>query len=453
MKLSEFLNTDYCNYAAYDNSRKICSLIDGQKISARKVLNTVIKDNINKDIKVENLMSRVSEQNEYLHGANSLGGVIVNMAIRYVGTNNIPLLHNEGNFGSRFINENSAVRYIFTRKEPILDYIFKKEDFPILNEQSFEGTKIEPRYFVPIIPLLLANGTEGISVGFAQLILPRNPTELVKFILDFLNDKKPDIYKLNPYYKGFNGTIERDPECYTRYFIKGCFKRENTTNITITELPIKYQLSSGLKQSYIDVLDELEDKKIIKGFKDESTDDIFCFKVKVSREFSELSDDEILNKLKLVQTEVENYTCLDENNKILETDNLNDIVYRYIAVRLNTYTLRKNYMLKIMSDDLKLMLSKYTFIKNVIDGNIVINNIPINNIYAELENIKNIIKQDDSFEYLLSIKASSFTKEYYLELKNKILALKAEFDALKLKSEKEIWKEEILQLKEKLSKI
>jgi DNA topoisomerase II len=442
MKLSDFLNTDYCNYAAYDNTRKIGSLVDGLKISARKVLNTVLKDNINKDIKVENLMSRVAEQNEYLHGASSLGGVIVNMARRYVGSNNnIPLLHNEGNFGTRFINENSATRYIYTRKEQILDYLFIKEDFPILIGQNFEGTKIEPRYFVPIIPLLLVNGSDGISVGFAQTILPRKPKDVINYLVDYLDNKQPDINKLLPYYKGFTGGISRDPESSTRFFIKGKFIRESTTNLVITELPVKYQL-----EQYLDVLDDLEERHIIKGFKDESTDDVFKFRIKITREFSELTDEEILLKLKLIQTESENYTCLDENNKIFEATDLNMLMQRYITIRLNTYTLRKNYMLKTLSEDLKLLISKYMFIKNVIEGTIKINNIPINDIYTCLATIKNIVKIDDSYEYLMNIKASNFTKEFYEELIGKIRKLKTEFDELKNKSEKDIWKEELLVL-------
>lgn len=449
MKLTEFLNSDYCNYAAYDNTRKVCSLIDGQKISARKVLNTIIKDNITKDIKVENLMSRVSEQNEYMHGAGSLGGVIVNMAKRYVGTNNLPLLYNEGNFGARFNNENSATRYIFTRKEPILDYIFIKDDFPILTEQIFEGTKIEPKYFVPIIPLLLANGTEGISVGFAQLILPRNPNEVIKYLLDYLDDKQPDINKLLPYYNGFTGRISRDPECSSRFFFKGTFVRENLTNITVTELPIKYDL-----EQYCNVLDDLCEKKIIKNYKDKSTstDDKFRFELRVTREFSELSDDEIMSKLKLVESVCENYTCLDENNRIFEADGLEELIERYIDIRLNTYILRKNYVLKTMSEELKMLISKYTFIKGVIEESIKINNIPLDEIYKTLESVKNIIKMDDSYDYLMSIKASSFTKDHYVDLKNKIIALKTEFDTLKQKDTRTIWKEELLQLKSKMNK-
>ena len=449
MKLTEFLNSDYCNYAAYDNTRKICSLIDGQKISARKVLNTIIKDNITKDVKVENLMSRVSEQNEYMHGAGSLGGVIVNMARRFVGTNNLPLLYNEGNFGARFNNENSATRYIFTRKEQVLDYIFIKEDFPVLIEQVFEGTKIEPKYFVPIIPLLLVNGSEGISVGFAQSILPRNPNEVIKYLLDYLDDKQPDINKILPYYNGFTGRISRDPESNTRFYIKGTFVRENLTNITVTELPIKYDL-----EQYCNVLDDLCEKKIIKSYKDKSTstDDKFRFELRVTREFSELNDDDILQKLKLIETVSENYTCLDENNRIFEADSLEELVERYIDIRLNTYILRKNYVLKTMSEELKMLISKYTFIKGVIEGSIKINNIPLDEIYKALENVKNVIKIDDSFDYLMSIKASSFTKDHYVDLKNKIMSLKGEFDALKEKDTRTIWKEELLQLKQKMNK-
>jgi len=148
----------------------------------------------------------------------------------------------------------------------------------------------------------------------------------------------------------------------------------------------------------------------------------------------------------------EHETCLDENNRIFEADSLDELIERYIDIRLNTYILRKNYVLKTMSEELKSLISKYTFIKGVIEGSIKINNIPLDEIYKSLETIKNIIKIDDSFDYLMSIKASSFTKDHYVDLKNKIIALKNEFDALKQKDTRTIWKEELLQLKSKLNK-
>jgi intein/homing endonuclease len=62
VQLSEFLKNDLVAYAAYDNVRKICNFIDGLKNSSRKVIYTVIKNNIKNDIKVNRLSSKVAEE-------------------------------------------------------------------------------------------------------------------------------------------------------------------------------------------------------------------------------------------------------------------------------------------------------------------------------------------------------------------------------------------------------
>ena len=43
MKLSEFFKHEYCDYASYDNYRKIGSCIDGLKPSSRKCIYSIIK--------------------------------------------------------------------------------------------------------------------------------------------------------------------------------------------------------------------------------------------------------------------------------------------------------------------------------------------------------------------------------------------------------------------------
>ena len=78
MKISEFYNTDYVDYASYDNLRKIASVIDGQKNTARKIVNTILDKRITTDIKVSQLSSKMAEHTEYLHGDAS--GVIVTLA-------------------------------------------------------------------------------------------------------------------------------------------------------------------------------------------------------------------------------------------------------------------------------------------------------------------------------------------------------------------------------------
>ena len=104
--LTDFFETDFVNYASYDNLRKIASYIDGQKNASRKILYTVLEKNIKDKLKVSQLGAKVSEFAEYLHG--SLDGVVVNLAQDFPGTNNIPLLQKKGNFGTRFAPEASA---------------------------------------------------------------------------------------------------------------------------------------------------------------------------------------------------------------------------------------------------------------------------------------------------------------------------------------------------------
>ena len=173
IKITDFFQNDYVDQASYDNLRKVASLVDGQKNAARKILYTILEKNIKDEIKVSQLGSKVAEFAEYLHG--SMDGVTINLAQNFPGTNNIPLLAREGNFGTRFSQSASAPRYIFTHGTKEFFELFKKEDNQVLIKQYFEGQQIEPMFYVPNLPILLINGSEGVSSGFAQKILPRNP--------------------------------------------------------------------------------------------------------------------------------------------------------------------------------------------------------------------------------------------------------------------------------------
>ena len=112
ISVKTFFNTEYVNTASYDNLRKIASVVDGQKNAGRKILHTILEKNVKEEIKVSQLGSKVAEFTEYLHG--NLDGVIVNLCQNFPGTNNIPLMVREGNFGTRFKHLASASRYIYT---------------------------------------------------------------------------------------------------------------------------------------------------------------------------------------------------------------------------------------------------------------------------------------------------------------------------------------------------
>ena len=441
--ITKFFNEDYITFAGYDNTRKISNICDGLKISQRKVLYTILKNNIDseqKEIKVEQLSAKTSEQTSYLHGANSLNGVAVGLAVKYVGSNNINILEPDGNFGTRFIKESSAPRYIYTYLSDIAKLIFKKEDEAILEKQTFEGQNIEPKTYYPIIPMVLINGVEGLSIGFSSNIAPRNPVQIIEWLEHKLKGKK---YKkeLLPYYKGYNGTITKEDN---KYISKGKYIKEASTKLIITEIPIKYNL-----KQYLNILDSLVEKDIIKSYKDYSDNDKFNFEIKVRLDFfNNKTEDDILKSLKLVESITDNLVLLDENGKIKEYNNIEEILEEYYQIRYKIYEKRKLFQLQQIKEQITFNTNKKIFIQAILKNTINIKD-TISNIKKSLE-ILNINKIDGSYDYLLNMKISSLTKDKLDELISKIQIMQNIEKTLQNTTIEDMWLSELKELKKKI---
>lgn len=445
LSITNFLNNDYCDYASYDNWRKIGNIIDGNKVSSRKCLYIILKDNIKEPFKVQNLCARVSEKTNYIHGATSLYGVIVGMAQDFVGTNNIPLFKRKGNFGSRLIPEASADRYIFTCKEEYLDLLFNPADTELLIQQEFEGDIIEPKYFVPVLPLLIVNGSIGLTTGFSQKIMPRNPKDIIKWILAKLDGKKY-TGKLLPYYKGFKGTISHVEN--NTYDIIGKYEKISNNKIEITDIPCGPGTGGYADlNSYLTVLDKLVDEKKIKSYEDLSESNEFKIIVTFYRNQGlDIDTCDIIKELKLVKSVTECYTSLNEDNKVIEYNSVQEILENYYKIRYEYYQKRKDLLIKKLTDKIVLEVSKYTFIKSVIDETIILKNKSVEQIEKQLNKIQYINKQNDSYDYLLNMPMSSITKEKYMKLKETIKNLKAELDTIKSLTIEDMWKTDLTEL-------
>jgi DNA topoisomerase-2 len=90
----------------------------------------------------------------------SLSSTIIGMAQNYVGSNNLNLLEPIGQFGSRYMNgkDHASARYIYTNLNPLTRYLFNEADDHVVEYLEEENLSIEPRYYVPILPLVLING-------------------------------------------------------------------------------------------------------------------------------------------------------------------------------------------------------------------------------------------------------------------------------------------------------
>lgn len=445
IKLEDFFNTDYVDSASYDNLRKIGSISDGLKNSGRKIIYTMLDKNIKDKTKVARLASTIAEHTEYLHGELGLAGVMVNLAQNFVGANNIPFIQRDGNFGTRHKPAAAAPRYIKTRKEDYLDKIYMKEDYPVLIKQKFEGINIEPRYLVPIIPMLLVNGSEGISTGFSQKILPRSSKTIVSELTKILKGTKKleNVNLGNPHWNGFEGEIIEDVETKGKWLVHGKMKLENKNTIKISEVPIGFTLDK-----YVEILDLLEDKNVIQSYQDKSDNDIYNFNIKVRRDFlDKYKGDKLYDKLKLIKSISENYTCIDQNNRIKVYNNAEEIFIDYFNLRLSFYEKRKEHLLEKQKRDIEILNSRYLFIKGVVDNRIIVNNKSKKDIINQLDKVDKIVKENDTYDYLLKMSIYSLTKEKLEEIKNKVKEAKDFVKELKDKTYNEMWLDDLSNIK------
>ena len=439
MNISDFYKNEYSSYALYDSFRSIACYIDGLKPSARKVIHT-LKKKPNSSTKVSILAGTVAAEQQYIHGQQSLEGVIVGLAQDFCGSNNMNLLVPEGSFGNRNIPEAAASRYIFVSKSPILETLLKKDDEPLLSEQEFEGTIIEPKFFVPTLPLILINGSEGIGSGFAQKILPRNPTNIIKAIKQYFSKSKMDSSLFDVWYKDYDGEIKNVEA--GKWEIRGKIDRLNSSMFNITEIPVGISL-----QQYIKVLDKLESDKVIKSYVDRSEDNRFLFEIRCEREFLKQDDETILETLKLIKRVTENYTCISENNSVREFKSVEELFVAYCDIRYEFYSKRRIYLLEKYKSELQIAENKFHFVMDVMNKKVTIFQKTKDEIYQQLE--RKFVKKDDSYEYLLSMRVDTFTTEKLESLQKDIDKIKQLLDDVINTGCKEMWLAELKTIKER----
>lgn len=445
--LTDYYEQDVPAYASYDNLRKICG-IDGLKLSQRKIIYAGFKRCYNDWLKTDTMCAQTQIDTNYIHGAANLEGVINSLVANYVGANNYPLLEgNSGGFGCRISPRPAAGRYTRIKLSNITKTIFKEVDNNILENQFFEGQYIEPKFLVPIIPVIFLNGTNGMSTGFSNTIYPRNPEEIINYIKIKLSGKLPKL-DLLPWFKNHKGSVAYNAEI-ERNESYGVINKINTTKYTITELPIGIEY-----QKYCEFLDKLCENGTIQDYNDncDPKKDTILFEIKTTREFSKKHENtrKLYDTFRLIKTLPETLCCIDENNRVEEFTSITQILDSFIDIRLKYYDKRKEYLMNKLSNELKRLVSKMVFFKGIIDKTIVISNKTKDNIEKQLEKIDKIIKFNDSYDYLLNSPLHSITKEKIIQLKEQILKLKEEFDIIKNKSSKDMWIDDLNDLKKVL---
>jgi DNA topoisomerase-2 len=460
----EFIDKELIHFSKYDCDRSIPNLMDGLKISLRKILFAAFKKNLTSEIKVGQFSGYVSEQSAYHHGEASLNGAIVGMAQNYVGSNNINLLLPNGQFGSRLANgkDSASERYIFTQLNKITRCIFPEADDKILNYLNDDGTPVEPLWYCPIIPMVLVNGAIGIGTGFSTEILPYNPLEIIQYLKESL--ETPDLKKTGevfvPYYEGFTGTVTKLTD--SKFLIKGKYEKSGVDKIHITELPI------GLcNNTFKELLEELTDtqtdkagKKIppvVKDYNDMSSDTIIDFTIILQKgKVEELESVQLengcngLEKLFKLFTSVSttNMHLFDAKDKLKKYSRVDEIIDDYSETRLMMYQTRKDYLIDAIEKELVLLSNKAKFVKENLDETIDLRRKKKDQVITMLsEKGYDVIEGDEEYKYLVKMPMDSVTDEVFEKLMNEYGNKNAELEIIKSQTSQMMWLQELEILK------
>lgn len=90
--------------------------------------------------------------------------------------------------------------------------------------------------YVPIIPTVLVNGSEGIGTGWSSFIPNYSPRDIVANVRRLLDGD--EMVPMIPWYRGFKGTIEKSLKDAS-YIVSGIIEEVNETTVRITELPLR----------------------------------------------------------------------------------------------------------------------------------------------------------------------------------------------------------------------
>jgi len=426
---STFVDRELILFSLASNQRAIPSLVDGLKPGQRKILYCAFKRNLKREVKVAQLAGYVSEHSAYHHGEASLCSTIIGMAQNFVGNNNINLLLPNGQFGTRLQGGKDAAspRYVFTTLSPVTRAIFPSADDALLSYCNDDGQVVEPEWYVPVVPLVLVNGSAGIGTGWSSDVPNYSPRDIVQQLKrmiaihrDLVGDADwtPEMLaaaassstsmdgrleaafvgalpELTPFYKGFRGVIKvksidarsRAPD---RFTVKGVLERVGPLSLHISELPLHCWTGD-----YKATLEAMLAAGEIREFREYHTDTQVSFLVELTEEQMAAASAEgapgMYKRFKLNSSlSTGNMVLFGRDGKLKRYGSANDILRDFFAIRLEYYHRRKAALLRAHKEDNDRLSNKVRFIRAVCglsgaDEKITVTNRAKKDIVAQLD--------------------------------------------------------------------
>lgn len=409
---TEYIKNTSRDYSIYVcRSRGIPSVCDGLKDAQRKAL-FVIKPLTDK-IKTVSLSGLLISSNLYLHGDVSAAEALSLMAAPYC--NNVPFLHGIGAFGTKVgPTDWGASRYTYLKKYAITDALIYPDYDIIPLKENYDGSVMEPKHFLPLIPLVLLNGISGIAVGWSTDILPRSLTDLINATLAVLDNKS--ISTIIPKYDFLRCDVRSLGG--NKWEFIGKIRFDGNT-IWVEELPPDLTLEQFKAR-----LNKMEDEEKIQTYIDRSAKEI-KIEVKFKRgSILNWSEEDAINFFKLRSKTTERIVVLDwDGNSIKQYDSAETLIKDFVEWRLGFYKIRYQSLI----DDITSQINFNKALKICYDGKLpafltkALNRAEITTKVKELT--KKISLNDDQVDRIAALPSYRWAKDGYQEILDKIVEL------------------------------
>ena len=450
--ISSVLDKEYRDYSMYvAENRALPSVIDGLKTGARKILHSSFKGSLKNgdQKKVPNVAGDTLNLTLYPHGEGSLYGTIITISQQHKF--NLNPLYIDSQNGTLRSDVAASPRYLYVQLSKYSD--LWKTDIELVDYIFDEGQYIEPRYFLPIIPVVLTARQTGLAVGYKYQSMSYNPIDIINGCIECLNSKKSenklDNFVIHPYIRGIkkkNWKIEDNK--WVNY--GECSYDDKKKIIYVTDLP--YDVDFESFEKLLNKMIEKEEIKDWENYSDGEDKIEYRINIKKSKLLETLKGKDVIKKiiakfkLKTVVPEDLLYV-LDENKKILHFHTPQELIEYFVNYRLKIYDARKTKMVKILEERYAENSNLVRFIELICKGKLKIRNrsksdikldmdiykLPINLISTPMskctiEERDELIKQNKEIEEELAYIKRTTTKQMYInDLNNLYKELEKDF--------------------------
>ena len=276
-------------------------------------------------------------------------------------------------------------------------------------------------------------------------------------------DGEPFI-NIPPWYKGFKGIIKKLDE--KSYESNGIIKIINKNVIHITEIPIGIWTQNYRDHlEYLSIEDIKKPKKneIILNYKDNSGNNNVDIMIELTRgALQKLIKNNLLYKTFKLKKKINlsNMHLYNSKGCIQKYYSVSEILEEYYVHRLDTYRIRKEYYVKLLTNQMLILKYKVQFIEYYIKKKIVVERKKKAEVLAKLETLgfpklsKKVDANDNvkTYNYITDMQLFSLTEEKIKELNDEYNKKLDELENYTNTTLEKLWKTELNEFSEMYKK-